>query len=164
MAAPLQPSSHRSPLAGTWRVFGQWWRRQSITRQDRYAALAPLASVLLFLSAMVLAFWYLRSADLAREGEGLRRDTEIAQQRMRLRLIENEEQLGRIAHALLMRDTDRDAFLRDAAELIRDRPEITHVYWLAADRTLVATQSANAYRTGNDPALEPGAWPGVVTD
>ncbi len=152
MAAPLQPSSHRLPLAGTWRVFGQWWRRQSITRQDRYAALAPLASVLLFLSAMVLAFWYLRSADLAREGEGLRRDTEIAQQRMRLRLIENEEQLGRIAHALLMRDTDRDAFLRDAAELIRDRPEITHVYWLAADRTLVATQSANAYRTGNDPA------------
>jgi hypothetical protein len=47
--------------------FGKWWRRQSPSRQDRYATLGPLVSVLLFLAAMVTAFWYLRGEELERE-------------------------------------------------------------------------------------------------
>jgi hypothetical protein len=39
----------------TWpeRIFGRWWRRQSAARQDRYATLGPLLSVLLFLAAII---------------------------------------------------------------------------------------------------------------
>jgi len=53
----------------TWaeRVFGRWWRRQSAARQDRYATLGPLLSVLLFLAAIVSAFWYLRNEEFERE-------------------------------------------------------------------------------------------------
>src|SRR5213592_2110579 len=76
----------------TWaeRLFGRWWRRQSAARQDRYATLGPLASVLLFLAAIVSAFWYLRNEEFEREQEAVRRDTEVAQQQVRLRLIENQ--------------------------------------------------------------------------
>jgi PAS domain S-box-containing protein len=152
MEQPL--SNHlnaRMPLPGTRRLFGRWWRRQSPAHQDRYATLAPLASVLLFLAAIISAFWYLRNEEFEREGEAVRRDTEIAQQHIRLRLIENEEHLGRIAQDLVLRDPDREVFLRNAADLIRDRPEINRVYWLAANRGVVATQSANGYRVDNTP-------------
>ncbi|MDL2337274.1 MAG: PAS domain S-box protein [Pseudomonadota bacterium] len=147
----ISHATSRMPLPGTRRLFGKWWRRQSPAHQDRYATLAPLASVLLFLAAIISAFWYLRNEEFEREGEAVRRDTEIAQQHVRLRLIENEEQLGRIAQDLVQHDPDRSLFLRNAADLIRERPEINRVYWLAANRSVVATQSANGYRVDNEP-------------
>lgn len=39
------------------------------------------------------AFWYLRAEERAR-AEAVKRDVEYAQQRMRLRLLERQEQLG----------------------------------------------------------------------
>jgi hypothetical protein len=74
----------------------QWWRSLS-PRQDRFAALAPLAAVLMFMAAIVAAFWYLRAEEVEREQEALRRDVEYAQQRVRLRLLERQEQLMRMA-------------------------------------------------------------------
>ena len=152
MEQPLSGrATARIPLPSTRRLFGRWWRRQSPAHQDRYATLAPLASVLLFLAAIISAFWYLRNEEFEREGEAVRRDTEIAQQHVRLRLIENEESLGRIAQDLVLRDPDRSLFQRNAADLIRERPEINRIYWLAANRSVVSTQSANGYRVDNEP-------------
>ncbi len=37
------------------RLFGRWWRKQSPARQDRFATIAPLISVLLFLAAIISA-------------------------------------------------------------------------------------------------------------
>ena len=71
----------RSPL-DWWR---QWWRSQSPSRQDRFATLAPLLSVLLFLLAIAVAIIYLRYEELDREQEAVTRDVEYAQQRLRLR-------------------------------------------------------------------------------
>ena len=58
------------------RLIGQWWRRQSVARQDRFATFGPLASVLLFLGAIVLAFWYVRNEEFDRERDEVQRDTE----------------------------------------------------------------------------------------
>jgi hypothetical protein len=79
-AAPLSTS-----LPQAKRLFGQWWRRQSPARQDRFATLGPLLSVLLFLAAIISAFWYLRSEEIDREVESVKRDTELTQQQMGLR-------------------------------------------------------------------------------
>ena len=58
----LSPGPDSSgPIAGQRRLIGRWWRRQSAARQDRFATLGPLASVLLFLAAIISAFWYLRN-------------------------------------------------------------------------------------------------------
>jgi PAS domain S-box-containing protein len=140
---PKPPS--RAPKGWAERRFVRWWQRQSAARQDRFATLGPLVSVLLFLAAIILAFWYLRNEEFEREQEAVKRDTEIAQQQVRLRLLENQEQLVRIARELATRAIDRDQFLAQAATLTRDLPEITNLVWLSAMRVPRASYSATNY-------------------
>ena len=74
----------------TQRLFGRWWRRQSPTRQDRFATLGPLISVLLFLAAIIAAFWTLRNEEIERETEAGQRDTEITKQTIRLKMSHDQ--------------------------------------------------------------------------
>src|SRR5450432_2605515 len=136
--AASAPSTSRTTRTWAERVFGRWWRRQSAAHQDRYATLGPLLSVLLFLAAIVSAFWYLRNEEFEREQEAVRRDTEVAQQQVRLRLIENHEQLMRLARELVARTLDHDAFLVQAAAFTGDHPEISNLIWLGASRVRIA--------------------------
>jgi len=147
-AAALSPTRPSPPRASrTWaeRVFGRWWRRQSAARQDRYATLGPLASVLLFLAAIVSAFWYLRNEEFEREQEAVRRDTEVSQQQLRLHLIENQEQLARIARELVTRTLDREGFLVQASVFTRDHAEISNLMWVDAARRNVASYSGTSF-------------------
>ena len=146
----MQHTATRAPAvrpARTWteRVFGRWWRRQSPSRQDRYATLGPLASVLLFLAAMVSAFWYLRNEEIEREQESVRRDTEVAQQQLRIHLIENNEQLSRISRDLVTHATDHDGFLVAASAFTREHPETTNLIWIGASRAPVASYSGTSF-------------------
>ena len=50
-----------------------------------------------FTAAIIAAFWYLRNEELEREQEAVKRDTEVVQQQIRMRLVENQEQLLRLA-------------------------------------------------------------------
>src|SRR5688572_11980896 len=84
-----------NPVPRAQRLFGRWWRRQSPTRQDRFATIGPLVSVLLFLAAIIAAFWTLRNEEIEREADAVQRDTEIAQQQIRLFLADDQEQLMR---------------------------------------------------------------------
>ena len=127
------------------RLFGRWWRRQSPSRQDRYATLGPLLSVLLFLAAIISAFWYLRNEEIERETDSVRRDTEITQQQIGLQLIQNQEALIRIARDLVARDTEAADFLAQATAFARDRPEITHITWVNGQRGLRASHSTAIY-------------------
>ncbi|MGK2897882.1 MAG: PAS domain-containing sensor histidine kinase [Burkholderiaceae bacterium] len=149
--------------ARTWpeKLFGRWWRRQSAARQDRYATLGPLVSVLLFLAAIILAFWYLRNEEFEREQESVKRDSEIAQTQMRLRLIENQEQLVRIAREIVTRAIDHDQFLAQAGRFTRERPEITNLAWVNAARVSRASYSANSFPpdAGATPDDTPAALP-----
>ncbi|MFN3415373.1 MAG: PAS domain S-box protein [Caldimonas sp.] len=117
------------------RLLRAWWRRQSPARQDRFATLGPLVSVLLFLAAIITAFWYLRIEEIEREQESVKRDTEVAQQQIRLRLIENQEQLVRLAREVATGAIDADEFIGQATTLARERPELVSLSWLLADRT-----------------------------
>ncbi|HZV93399.1 MAG TPA: PAS domain S-box protein, partial [Caldimonas sp.] len=125
--------------------FGRWWRRQSAARQDRYATLGPLASVLLFLAAIISAFWYLRNEEFEREQDAVKRDTEVAQQQLRLRLIEDDEQLVRVARELATHTLDRDGFLIQASTFTDERPETTNLIWLSASRAKVASYSGTSF-------------------
>ena len=127
--------TRRQRLLAPWRrLVATWWFRQSPSRQDRLATLGPLISVLLFLAAIISAFWYLRNEEIERETESVKRDTEIAQQQIRLRLIENQEQLVRIAREVVTRQIDTHEFSAQAQAFARERPELTHVTWLSAKR------------------------------
>ncbi|WP_427912022.1 PAS domain-containing sensor histidine kinase [Ramlibacter sp. MMS24-I3-19] len=117
----------------------RWWRRQTPGRQDRYAMLAPLAAVLLFLAAIVSAFWYLRLEEIDREQEAVRRDVEYAQQRLRLRLLERQEQLMRIARDVSNKDVDPEEFVGRAEALVNQYPEMQALTWIDERRRIKAT-------------------------
>ena len=76
--------------------------------------LAPLAAVLLFLAAIVAAFGYLRLEEVEREQEAVKRDLEYAQQRLRLRLLERQEQLMRLARDISNKEMDPEEFMARA--------------------------------------------------
>ncbi len=149
-AAPLRTVSPTVPR--TQRLFGRWWRRQSPTRQDRFATLGPLISVLLFLAAIIAAFWTLRNEEIDREADAVQRDTEIAQQQIRLYLSDDQEQLMRLARDVGGGSLDAKAFTAAAAELARERPAVTHVSWVGAQRELRATHAAAVFHPEVNPS------------
>ncbi|WP_396269386.1 PAS domain S-box protein [Ideonella sp.] len=133
------------------RLAGRWWRRQSPSRQDRFATMGPLVSVLLFLAAITSAFWYLRNEEIDRATEALHRDTEVAQQQIRLHLIENQEQLVRMARELVTRDIDAKEFMHQAATFQRERPEVRLVAWINAQREVRASQAVSTFHPETAP-------------
>ena len=162
MQPALEALAHL-PSARAWpeRLFGRWWRRQSAARQDRYATLGPLISVLLFLAAIILAFWYLRNEEFEREQQSVVRDTEIAQSQIRLRLIENQEHLVRIAREIVTRAIDHGQFVTQGGAFARERPEINNLVWVNGARAVRASYSATAFppEAGGTPADTPAALP-----
>lgn len=139
-ASPLPSMPSGAYGSGVRRFFRRWWREQSPARQDRYATLGPLVSVMLFLAAIVAAFWYLRNEEIERERESVKRDTEVVQQQIRMRLIENQEQLVRIARDVVTRDADAHKFLEQASGFVQTRPEIVSLSWTQADHSIKASQ------------------------
>jgi len=142
---PTSANPLGAPLPTVKRLFGRWWRRQSPARQDRFATLGPLLSVLLFLAAIISAFWYLRNEEIDREAESVKRDTELTQQQIGLRLLQNQEALIRMARDVVQRVTDSDEFVGQAVAFTRERPEITHLSWVDARRNARASHWALLY-------------------
>ncbi|WP_374413239.1 PAS domain S-box protein [Hydrogenophaga sp.] len=149
--APDSPPPHQessTPL-GWWR---RWWRRLPPSRQDRFATLAPLLSVLLFLSAIVVAITYLRYEELDREQETVTRDVEYAQQRLRLRLLERQEQLMRLAREVDNKEINTEEFEFQAETLISQFPELQAITWIDGHRTVQASYaSPSAPAASNHP-------------
>ena len=124
---PVPESGSTPSPSWTQRVFGRWWRSQSPSRQDRFATLGPLVSVLLFLAAIVAAFWTLRSEEIERATDAVRRDTEVAQQQIRSRLSEDQELMVRLTRDIVTHDVDIDSFFTQTASFAPARPELTQV-------------------------------------
>ena len=105
---PQTTPPNSPPVQAVW--WKRWWRRLPPSRQDRFATLGPLLAVLLFLSAIVVAITYLRYEELEREQEAVTRDVEYAQQRLRLRLLERQEQLMRLAREVGNKEIENEEF------------------------------------------------------
>ncbi|MEY4436142.1 MAG: hypothetical protein RLY41_1095 [Pseudomonadota bacterium] len=100
--------------------------------------MAPLAAVVLFMAAITAAFWYLRYEELDREQEVVRRDVEYAQQRLRLRLIDKQEQISRMARNIGNRETNIQGFQAEVQTLLNQSPEIATLTWLDTQRRIRA--------------------------
>ena len=127
------------PLTTLWRT---WWRKQTPNRQDRFAFMAPLAAVVLFMAAITTAFWYLRYEEIVREQEVVRRDVEYAQQRLRLRLLDKQEQMMRMARDIANRETDSKAFYADAQNLLNQSPELASLTWIDTRHRVVGSYAS----------------------
>ena len=129
----------------------RWWRRLTPHRQDRVAMLAPLAAVLLFFAAIATTLGYLRVEEVDREQEAVQRDVEYTQQRLRLRLLERQEQIMRIAREVSNRELDYDDFRARAAAMLNQYPEIQGLAWLDDKRRLKAGSGSAAQFYGAKP-------------
>jgi len=136
----LSPSSISRPTdTPLLQRVANWWKRQTPQRQDRFAVLAPLAAVLLFLAVIVVAFGYLRIEEIDREQEAVKRDVEYTQQRLRLRMLERQEQLMRIAREMSNREIDEEDFQLRAEEMVNRYPELQGLSWIDGNRTIKAS-------------------------
>jgi PAS domain S-box-containing protein len=99
-------------------------------------------SVLLFLSAIAVAITYLRYEELEREQEAVTRDVEYAQQRLRLRLLERQEQLMRLAREVDNKEISAEEFEFQAETLISQFPELQAISWVDARRTVWASYTS----------------------
>jgi PAS domain S-box-containing protein len=142
---------------GVWR---RWWRRQTPVHQDRFAMLAPLAAVALFMAAIASAFLYLRLEEMDREHEAVKRDVEYAQQQVRLRLLERQEQLMRIARDISNLEVDTEEFSSRAEAMAIQYPELQALTWIDEKRKIKASYSApsvsNAYLRAAGTVLRTG--------
>ncbi|MGI9150774.1 MAG: PAS domain-containing sensor histidine kinase [Limnohabitans sp.] len=144
----MQKTPSHSPLQPLFASWRKWWRAQTPNRQDRFAFIAPLAAVVLFMAAITTAFWYLRYEELDREQEVVRRDVEYAQQRLRLRLLDKQEQIVRMTRSIANREMDLRGFQNEAQAVINQSPEIWSITWMDARRRVRAgyvSSSAAAY-------------------
>ena len=107
--------------------------------------LGPLLAVILFLAAVIAAFGYLRIEEIDREQQALKRDVEYAQQRLRLRLLERQEQLMRIGRDVSNKEIDAEEFVAQAETLVNQYPELLAVTWIDGRRRVkVSYASASA--------------------
>ena len=120
-----------------------WWRKLPPHHQDRFSVLAPLVAVILFAIAIIAAFGYLRLEEIEREKEAVKRDVEYTQQRLRLRLLERQEQLMRLARDVSNRDIDAEDFRDRAESLVNQYPELESVSWID-DRKRIKSNYGNA--------------------
>jgi PAS domain S-box-containing protein len=126
----VDTSSGTAPNVATAERVRRWWWHLNPHRQDRFAVLAPLVAVLLFLAAIIAAFGYLRLEEIDREHEAVKRDVEYTQQRLRLRLLERQEQLMRIARDISNREIDLEEFHNRAEALVNQYPDLERVSWI----------------------------------
>ena len=138
-----------TPPATTAPWWKRWWRRLPPSRQDRFATLGPLLAVLLFLAAIVVAIAYLRFEEIDREREAVTRDVEYAQQRLRLRLLERQEQLMRLAREIDNHAIDTEEFAFQAETLVSQFPELLAITWVDGRRRVLS-----GYTSPSAPSLD----------
>jgi len=123
------------PLVGNIR---RWWMDLNPTRQDRLAMLAPLASVLIFFLAIVAALTYLRVEEINRDQEAIERDVEYAQQSLRQRLTERQEQLSRLGREIAKRETSAEEVRMRINVVLNRYPEVQGLAWVDENRRVWA--------------------------
>ena len=138
----------------------RWWHRLTPHRQDRVAMLAPLEAVLLFFAAIVAALAYLRIEEIDREQEAVQRDVEYTQQRLRLRLLERQEQLMRIAREISNRELDLQDFKARSESMVDQYPELQGIAWIDDKRRVRSSIGTTVLFAGQLYALSAPLKPG----
>ena len=136
---PRLPAANTVTRPASLALWRRWWRGQSPSRQDRFIALGPLFAVILFLAAVIAAFAYLRIEEIDREQQAVTRDVEYAQQRLRLRLLERQEQLMRIGRDVSNNQMDAEEFVIQAEELVNQNPDLMAISWIDGKRRIRAS-------------------------
>jgi len=146
MTSAPDPHTASTPPLPPWqracRRCVRWWRALPPVRQDRFAALAPAVSVLLFMLAVFAWVGYLHVEEAGREHEALRRDAQGTRQRLRQRLLERQEQLQRMARYIVQGELSAAGFSLHVDGLAHQYPDLRAISWVDAAQRIVRSHSA----------------------
>ncbi|HOV20556.1 PAS domain S-box protein [Ottowia sp.] len=137
----MQSLPRVAPVRPLAESVGRWRERWPLLRADGWLHVAPLLAVLLFVVVILAAFSYLRLEEVRREQEALKRDVEYAQQRLRLRLLERQEQLMRLARDISNREVVVAQFPSRAEALVAQYPELLSIGWVDVRRHVLAIET-----------------------
>ncbi len=120
----------------------------------------PLVAIVLFSGAMGVILWSLHETERQQQRDALYRDAAWAQQRVRLSLLSNQDQLASLARDIAAAQLEQGAYRTAAQEILRENPEIVFINWLDATRrgrwSLPSTSEfAARLRENQDQPLEP---------
>mgnify|MGYP000299420192 CR=1 FL=1 len=135
------PNNLIQSLSAQWKA---WWKRQSPSRQDRFALLAPIAAVAIFLVTIISSVGYLRIEEMEREQESVQRDLEFANQKMRLHLLEQQEQMLRLARDVSNDKLSAIDFANGALDLTKQYPEVASISWIDEMRRVRSNYSSGS--------------------
>jgi len=140
------------PIVGGIRA---WWRELNPNQQDRMAMLAPLASVLIFFLAIVAALTYLRVEEINREQEAIERDVEYAQQTLRQRLTERQDQLNRLAREITNHEASAEEARMRINVVLNRYPEVQGLAWVDENRRVRAAAGSASVWNAKPKAATP---------
>ncbi|AZG14729.1 MULTISPECIES: PAS domain S-box protein [Cupriavidus] len=120
----------------------------------------PLVAIVLFTVAMGVILWSLHETERQQQRDALYRDAAWAQQRVRLSLLSNQDQMASLARDIAAAQLDQGAYRTAAQEILRENPEIVFINWLDATKrgrwSLPSTSEfAGRLRETVDKPLEP---------
>lgn len=112
--------------------------------------LAPVGAVLLFLMSVVAALVFFHVDETAQEQQAVRRGVEYAQQNLRLRLREHQEQLVRVAREITSKESSAEGFNARAFHLIQQYPEIQGLTWFDEQQRVKYTSGGSTLQSGGE--------------
>lgn len=115
---------------GWLRRLQAWWRRQSPVRQDRYAVIAPVATVVLFVAVVALLMSYLRMEESDREQASIQRDLDYTRNQLKEHLEDRKDQLRQLAQKISLNGLRTTEFLAKAKALATITPEFMNILWV----------------------------------
>jgi len=119
-----------------------WWKRQSTSQKDRWAVFGTVTPILVFLFAVSLAIGYLRFEEYERDQESLIHDSNYAQQYLRLRILDKQDQLQKLSLNLSSSASKLQQFDSIVIPTLERNPGISRLVWLSHDGQVIRQREA----------------------
>ena len=132
--------------------------RPTNTRQLRWFLALPKLGIVLLLAAVIALLWMLHQNELEEERAGLIKDVLWLEQNLRFQLNGNEERLQQLAADLGGNNDRKRTFRLRAGHILANNPEISHLLWLDAKRTII-----NSLPAGESPDSEMESFGPAIT-
>lgn len=111
--------------------------RPANPRHLRWFLALPKLGIVLLLAAVIALLWLLHQNELEEERSGLIKDVLWLEQNLRFQLNGNEERLQQLASDLGSSGDHKRIFQLRAGHLLNNNPEISHILWLDAKRSII---------------------------
>lgn len=113
---------------------GLWITRLGRLWTTNWFMFIPLVAIVLFAGAMIFILYQLHATEVQQQRDALYRDAAWAEQKVRLSLQSNQDQVAALARDIGAAQLDPSAYRDAARQLLRENPEVVFINWLDATR------------------------------